>query len=89
MTGNYNWEEIQLNVVPETDWQSNPFTVCEVFHEKSQEMLRDIMNRELFGPVIGYVYSIEFQKRGMPHMHLLVIMKVNHYHFSSLFLSKI
>lgn len=76
-TGNNKWEEIAINLVPpEMDWQSNPLTVCEVFYKKQQELIEDVVNQELFGPVIGYVYSIEFQKRGMPHMHLLVIMKV-------------
>jgi Helitron helicase-like domain at N-terminus len=28
----------------------------------------------LFGRVISYTYSIEFQIRGLPHMHLLVIL---------------
>ncbi|XP_043474383.1 uncharacterized protein LOC122506333 [Leptopilina heterotoma] len=33
---------------------------------------------QLFGEVIAYVYVIEYQKRGLPHMHLLVTLKQNY-----------
>ena len=34
-----------------------------------------IWNPPFFGPVIAYTYVIEFQKRGLPHMHLLLIVE--------------
>ena len=37
-------------------------------------MLKDIKNR-LFGDVQGYVFSIEFQKWGLPQIHLLIFLK--------------
>ncbi len=37
-------------------------------------MLRDIIQGQLFGKVAGLVYSIEFQKRGLPHSHMLIIL---------------
>jgi len=29
----------------------------------------------LFGKVAGMVYTVEFQKRGLPHMHLLIFLQ--------------
>jgi len=29
---------------------------------------------KVFGQTLEYVYTIEFQKRGLPHMHLLVTL---------------
>ena len=34
-------------------------------------MIVDIKSGHIFGNVIAYVYTIEFQKRGLPHCHAL------------------
>ena len=31
--------------------------------------------KEIFGPIAAYVYVLEFQKRGLPHVHFLIILK--------------
>jgi len=33
------------------------------------------MNKDILGRVAVACYTIEFQKRGLPHMHMLLIMK--------------
>ena len=33
-----------------------------------------LTEEQVLGRVAGYVYTIEFQKRGLPHMHMLLIM---------------
>ena len=33
-----------------------------------------IVKKKVFGKVISYVYTIEFQKRGLPHAHLLITL---------------
>ena len=40
-----------------------------------KQLIDDLEKKQIFGRVAGYVYTIEFQKRGMPHMHLLIILK--------------
>ena len=35
------------------------------------------MKQKCFGETLSYVYAIEFQQRGLPHMHLLVTLKYN------------
>jgi hypothetical protein len=39
---------------------------------KLQELLEDIRSKKIFGEVIAILYSVEFQKRGLPHVHILV-----------------
>ncbi len=32
------------------------------------------LKKNIFGKVIAYVYTIEFQKRGLLHAHILIIL---------------
>ncbi|KAF8758703.1 Helitron helicase-like domain at N-terminus [Rhizoctonia solani] len=36
------------------------------------QLMEDITQKGIFGKCIAHVHTIEFQKRGLPHMHLLV-----------------
>ncbi|EFN69710.1 hypothetical protein EAG_12641, partial [Camponotus floridanus] len=36
------------------------------------------VRQKICGDVLVYVYVIEFQKRGLPHIHLLIILKQNY-----------
>ena len=40
-------------------------------------LLYDIEKNGIFGDVISYMFSIEFQKRGLPHAHLIVTLHPN------------
>ena len=33
-----------------------------------------MINCHVLGRLLGYVYTIEFQKRGLPHAHILIIL---------------
>jgi hypothetical protein len=41
---------------------------------KVRAILDDLCKHEIFGEVDAYTYSIEFQKWGLPHMHLLLFL---------------
>jgi len=41
---------------------------------KLQELLKDLCEKHCFGKVIAYIYTIEFQKHGLPHTHILLIL---------------
>jgi hypothetical protein len=86
MTANPNWPEIQnqllLEVPPpaganherrKQKASDRPDIVARVFEEKKKAMLKEIHNG-LFGRVVAMVHTIEFQKRGLPHMHLLIFL---------------
>nr|XP_015620038.1 uncharacterized protein LOC9266439 isoform X4 [Oryza sativa Japonica Group]XP_015620040.1 uncharacterized protein LOC9266439 isoform X4 [Oryza sativa Japonica Group] len=45
--------------------------VTHVYHMKLDEYITSIKNGEAFGPIKAVVYTVEFQKRGLPHSHTL------------------
>ena len=49
--------------------------VARVFHKKKDALLAEIKNG-LFGAISGLVYTTEFQKRGLPHIHVLIFLQV-------------
>ena len=73
-TCNPNWPEIKDNLYPSQQSHDRPDIVARVFKIYLEEMLKDIIDRRLFGKVLGWVYTIEFQKRGLPHAHMLFIL---------------
>ncbi|XP_051165645.1 uncharacterized protein LOC127284299 [Leptopilina boulardi] len=77
MTCNPNWKEIKENLLPHQTAADRPDIVTRVFALKVKHLLKVIVDNKLFGEVKSYVYVIEFQKRGLPHIHLLVILKEN------------
>ena len=42
---------------------------------KLDELLKDLIERQIFWEVAGYAWTIEYQKRGLPHVHILLILK--------------
>ncbi|XP_072062242.1 uncharacterized protein [Arachis hypogaea] len=48
--------------------------VSRVFSIKLMELINDNKCRHIFGRVTDVVYTIEFQKRGLPHAHILVFL---------------
>ena len=74
MTANPNWQEIK-DALPRGQQPSDqPNIVARVFHLKSKALLNDLIKGGYLERVLAYVYTIEFQKRGLPHMHLLLFM---------------
>jgi hypothetical protein len=41
-------------------------------------LMEDIVVRQIFGAVQGFVWRIEWQARGLPRVHLLVIFSSSH-----------
>ncbi|PCH39418.1 hypothetical protein WOLCODRAFT_85756, partial [Wolfiporia cocos MD-104 SS10] len=52
----------------------HPDIVACVFHLKLQALIR-LIKDGFFGELAGDVYTIEFQKWGLPHVHLLIFLK--------------
>ena len=75
MTCNPAWPEIKEHLLPNEESQNRPDLIARVFRAKLQELKNDLLNQQIFGPVAAYVYVIEFQKRGLPHVHFLLILK--------------
>ncbi|KAI7727414.1 hypothetical protein M8C21_025563, partial [Ambrosia artemisiifolia] len=52
--------------------------VARVFRAKLEELKKQLFQKHILGEVKAYVYVIEFQKRGLPHAHFLLIMYPHH-----------
>ncbi|KAK6026601.1 hypothetical protein OSTOST_07420 [Ostertagia ostertagi] len=75
MTCNPQWRELRENLFPGQSTSDRPDLVARVFNAKLQELCKDLFKKHVLGEVEAYVYVIEFQKRGLPHCHMLLIMK--------------
>jgi hypothetical protein len=75
MTCNPRWTEIQDALPPRSHWRHHPDLVARVFWLKFSSLMRDIVHGKLFGKVRAYVWRIEWQARGLPHVHLLIILE--------------
>ena len=73
-TCNPDWAEILGELLPEQKPADRPDLCARVFKMKLDELMNDIKKKQVFGKVSGIVYSIEFQKRGLPHAHILIIL---------------
>ncbi|KAJ3685199.1 hypothetical protein LUZ61_014363 [Rhynchospora tenuis] len=71
-TCNPAWAEIRRNLIGTQQPTDRPDLVCRVFKMKLNEMIRDIRDRKCFGAVAALIYTVEFQKRGLPHVHIVV-----------------
>jgi len=67
MTGANHWRRKQKA-------SDRPDIVAHVFELKKNELLKDIIKHGVLGKVVADIHSIEFQKRGLPHMHLLIFL---------------
>ena len=75
MTCNPMWKEIQDCLQFKEKAQDRPDLLSRVFRAKFEMLKAELLDRKIFGEVAACVYVIEFQKRGFPHAHLLLILK--------------
>jgi hypothetical protein len=72
-TCNLKWKEITDTLLPWQNAKDRPELVTCVFNLKLNALLKDIKDGVL-GNVITKIWVIEFQKRGLPHAHILLIL---------------
>jgi hypothetical protein len=78
MTANPSWKEIKDELYPGQTHSDRPDLVARVFQMKKKALLKRIKNDGIFGDHVASVHTIEFQKRGLPHVHLIVFLKNDH-----------
>ena len=71
-TCNPKCQEITTNLCYSEQACDRPDLVSRVFKMKLDELIKDLVEKGALGKIISYVYVIEFQKRGLPHVHLLI-----------------
>jgi hypothetical protein len=74
-TTNPFWPEIQRELKEGQTASDRPDLVARVFNLKLKSLLKELSEIIRFA---ARVHSIEFQKRGLPHAHILIILKSAH-----------
>ena len=73
-TTNPLWPEITHALFPGQSAVDRPDLTVRVFNMYRSALIDELTKDYVFGHSRGYVYTIEFQKRGLPHMHLLLTL---------------
>ena len=73
-TANPNWPEIQRNLRGGETAANRPDLVSRAFRGRLKRLLHALTKENILGRVIAHTYVIEFQKRGLPHAHILIIL---------------
>ncbi|XP_057432073.1 uncharacterized protein LOC130724815 [Lotus japonicus] len=73
MTCNPKWPEIEREISKNgLSTYERPDIACRVFRAKLDELMSDLKKGVFFGKAMAATYTIEFQKRGLPHAHILL-----------------
>ena len=76
-TANPKWIEIQQELLEGLTVVDRPDLVARVFKMKKDHLINQISHQHIFGPFLAQVWTIEYQKRGLPHLHLLVFLQTD------------
>ncbi|XP_053597308.1 uncharacterized protein LOC128668406 [Microplitis demolitor] len=71
-TCNPEWPEIKSELLPNQHSYDRHDLISRVFHLKLKKMIDLLTKKNIFGPSKAFVYSVEWQKRGLPHAHILL-----------------
>ncbi|XP_054711426.1 uncharacterized protein LOC129221016 [Uloborus diversus] len=71
-TCNPKWKEIQREFYPGQKHYQRHDIIARVFHMKVKEFMDLIVKGQVFGKVRCHMLSVEWQKRGLPHIHCLL-----------------
>ena len=75
VTCNPIWQEITRELLRGQTAADRPDLCARVFEMKRKVIIDEIYKKGIFGKAVAYVYTIEFQKRGLPHAHILIFLK--------------
>lgn len=71
-TCNQNWSEIKDNLMPGQTKLDRHDITARVFRQKLKSLIDFITKYHVFGATRCWMYSVEWQKRGLPHAHILI-----------------
>ena len=71
MTYNPSWPEITRTLLPNQTSQDRPDLCAHVFRLKMKDLMSLVIYEKVFGTIVAHVGVIEFQKRGLPHTHVV------------------
>ncbi|XP_076920917.1 uncharacterized protein LOC143582176 [Bidens hawaiensis] len=79
VTCNPKWPEMTRFLKDTTlNSEDRPDILCRLFKIKLDALLKDLKDKAVLGKVQAVVYTIKFQKRGLPHAHMCLFMLADH-----------
>ena len=73
MTANSKWSEIVQSLFPRQITTNHPNIVSYDFEQKKKVLLK-LIDYSFFGTAVAHIYTIEFQKKGLSHIYLLIFL---------------
>ncbi|CAK8572445.1 unnamed protein product [Lathyrus sativus] len=75
-TCNHKWSEmVDFLKTYQLRSEDRPDLVSRLFKNKLDHLVKDIKKGDIFGKVKAVIYTIEFQKRGLLHAHILAFLQ--------------
>ena len=71
-TCNPKWQEIEAELMPDQTHFDRHDLTATVFRQKLIKLKDALTKGHVFGATLCWMYSVEWQKRGLPHTHILV-----------------
>jgi hypothetical protein len=78
ITCNPHWPEIVEQLSPNETPNDRPDIIARVFNQKFNLILEELTKKGILGECTAHMYTIEFQKRGLPHAHVILIFAPGH-----------
>ncbi|XP_022024110.1 uncharacterized protein LOC110924409 [Helianthus annuus] len=79
ITCNPKWPEVKRFLKDSTiKAEDRPDILCRLFKMKLGSIIKDLKDSNYLGEINAVVYTVEFQKRGLPHAHICLFMNVDH-----------
>ena len=70
--------DIKQHLLPGQTAADRPDVVTRVFRLELDHMMKFIVQKKLLGHIVAFFYVIEWQKRGLPHAHIVLIPAPEH-----------
>ncbi|UYV80633.1 hypothetical protein LAZ67_19001160 [Cordylochernes scorpioides] len=71
-SSNPSWEELSAALLPGQKQLDRHDITARVFRQKLVKFIGALTKGQLYGATVAWMYSVEWQKRGLPHAHILV-----------------
>ncbi|GBM65952.1 hypothetical protein AVEN_152168-1 [Araneus ventricosus] len=74
-TANRKWPQITENLQPGQQAYFRLDLTARGFKLKLKSLIIDLTVQGVFEKLVAHVYTIEFQRRGFPHAHILLVLR--------------
>ncbi len=73
-TFNPNCKELMDELIGDQKPSDRPDLVARIYKMKLKAIIKDLCKDDICGKCVAHLYVVEFQRRGLPHAHILIIL---------------